>query len=341
MKNKVKKIIKFIGNNTFGFILGIIVAGGTVYAATVLNSNSISYDNSNSTLSSTNVQDAIDELYEKSETHCPDGYECVKSKILCIRGTTLPTTPCAPSGTTGYCLADGYAKNDTITYGSLGTNGKLTTGDLFICDVNGDGTYNASNEKFFYVSDYYDTQTKSFNSKYATLVFYGLVSDGSNWPLTGFNYSDGSGYKGPDIAKSELPKTTQWTNVTLKNTTRNITDASGKTIVSNYSYEGYAARLLTYQEVNSGCYDSTTSIESTKGLSNKCKFLFSSTLYDNCYHDVLLETLILGPNNNYNYVYYLDSSARRVRFGAANSAASNKMGGVKPAIDVKKSQIDY
>ena len=48
-----------------GIILGIILTGGGVYAATIGNSKDVFYDNATSNLSSTNVQDALDELYDK------------------------------------------------------------------------------------------------------------------------------------------------------------------------------------------------------------------------------------------------------------------------------------
>ena len=61
MKNKLKK---FLTSYFPGFILGIISVGIiTVYATTYFPSNDVTYDNQDSKLQSTNVQDAIDELY--------------------------------------------------------------------------------------------------------------------------------------------------------------------------------------------------------------------------------------------------------------------------------------
>lgn len=48
----------------FGFILGILVTGGIVYAASLIDSNKVSYTPSNSNWQVANVQDAIDNLYE-------------------------------------------------------------------------------------------------------------------------------------------------------------------------------------------------------------------------------------------------------------------------------------
>ena len=61
MKNKVKEFIK---SYLPGFILGVISAAVVVvYAETYFPSNQVTYDNTESGLSSTNVQTAIDELY--------------------------------------------------------------------------------------------------------------------------------------------------------------------------------------------------------------------------------------------------------------------------------------
>ena len=61
MKEKIKKIIK---GYLPGFITGIIVCGTvSVIAATYFPSSDVTYDNSNTGMSSTNVQRAIDELY--------------------------------------------------------------------------------------------------------------------------------------------------------------------------------------------------------------------------------------------------------------------------------------
>lgn len=49
-----------------GIVIGTIISGGSVYAATILfASNQVSYNNSSSGLSSTNVQAALDELNTK------------------------------------------------------------------------------------------------------------------------------------------------------------------------------------------------------------------------------------------------------------------------------------
>ena len=75
MGDRMKKVKKFlIGNikTVVAFILGIIISGTTVYAATILfASNQVSYDNTSSGMSATNVQDALDELYTKAQNMVP------------------------------------------------------------------------------------------------------------------------------------------------------------------------------------------------------------------------------------------------------------------------------
>ncbi len=48
-----------------GVIIGVIISAVGVYAAATIPSSNVSYDNSASGLTSTNMKDAIDELYEK------------------------------------------------------------------------------------------------------------------------------------------------------------------------------------------------------------------------------------------------------------------------------------
>lgn len=69
MKEKIKKIFK---NRIFIFVLGILLSGSvSVLAVTYFPSNDVTYDNSASGLSSTNVQGAIDELYKTCTEKSP------------------------------------------------------------------------------------------------------------------------------------------------------------------------------------------------------------------------------------------------------------------------------
>ena len=62
----MKKIGKFFMKNMIGILIGVLLSSVTVYAANYLYASSdVSYSNTASELSATNVQDALDELYQK------------------------------------------------------------------------------------------------------------------------------------------------------------------------------------------------------------------------------------------------------------------------------------
>ena len=339
---KIKSFIKDNKKIFVGILIGMLISSGSVYAASII-SKDVSYDNSSSKLTSTNVQGAIDEVYKtatdkiaEAKKECPDGAECVFK--LCRRAKKLHTEVCSNSSTSFYCQADGYALNDTITYGNLGTKGTLSSGDAFDCDVNGDGVYDPETERFYYVSDMTNGVTSDSNT--AVLIYYNNVSGGvaSNSIAYAYDTNRDAYTNGPITAKEQLPTTSQWKNVSLTNTTRDITDETGTVRKTAFSYEGYAARLLTYQEVDNGCYDGTTKIKSIGGLSTKCKYLMENTKY-------LSESLgIYGSwlesyNASYSDIaWYVNAIRRHVSY---SSVSGGSIGGVRPAIEVLKSNISY
>ena len=169
---------------------------------------------------------------------------------VCQRATTLHQEVCENSSCGDYSLGD------TITYGNLGTDDILSTGDAFDCDVNGDGEYNSTNERFYYLSDL------NANSNYAVLVYYNNVSAGVSDSTAPYTYmrqleQDRPVYSvGPETAVLQLPTIFQWTNVKLSNVTRKLnaipTSQTDSTFIS-FSYAGYAARLLSYQDMKNDC----------------------------------------------------------------------------------------
>lgn len=254
---------------------------------------------------------------------------------------TLHTETCTYTEGTEYCYADGYYEGGTqntttITYGNISEIGTLTTGDAFDCDVDGNEEYSDSTERFYYVTDL-DTNT-------AVLIYYNNVSEGVASNSTTYAYNTKwatAEYYGPETAKLQLPSTTQWSNVSLTNTTRDIIDQNGTTRVTGFSYDGYAARFLTYQEVETGCYDETTTINSTGGLSSKCRFLFENTKYSNSsigsYGSWLETPHGIIPAS---YAWHTYSTSRRVvNSGITDYINTNQ--GVRPVIEVSKSNMLY
>ena len=339
MKNKKIFIILII---LFFTSISVVYAGTYLYY-----SNEVSYDNSGSSLSSTDVQSALDELYNKSQnetypTTCPAGYTCTnKSNIKCKRITSsyLHTETCERSSSG---CTDAEGNGNTITYGQAGTTGVLLSGDAFDCKVSTTGDYT---ERFYYVSDYYDTSTKSFNGDVAVLIYYTNTVNGLA-STSGVAYdSSGSNYNGPVTAVTHLPTTSTWNNISLYKTSRQILAENNAasvptegtyTLPTAFSYSGKAARLLTYKEVDAACYNFSTEITSDGGLNN-CNFLYENTQYSvssNPTYGPWLE----NPNSaNSNYISYMSAINRNVNYDGANLTNY----GVRPVIEIPKSQIEY
>ena len=289
--------------------------------------------------------------FDKGEVTNVEVGECGSKVYKCKRAdvSTLHTEEC--THTSDYCYAAGYTTTGskgttTITYGNKEvTQGTLTSGDAFDCDVNGDGEYTET-ERFYYVSDLYNTTTKQFDNNYAVLIYYNNFTNQNpdNTSSSRIAYHSGNiNYEGPVKAKENLPLTSTWKNITLSNTTRAIINEKGEGTTGNssnnlptaFSYEGYAARLLTFQEVAQAC-GGDGNLTSTGQLDN-CNYLMENTKYSNFSlgtNGYWLET----PTAAYsNYVWYVCAYYRRVR----NSyAADSDYFGSRPAIEVLKTDIE-
>ena len=243
----------------------------------------------------------------------------------CKRATVLHTETCNRTDTKG-CKSNS-ATSSTVTYGNLGTAGTLVSGDAFDCDVNGDGTFDPVTERFYYVSDL-DT-----DNKYAVLIYYSNVSGGvpNNTATFAYDSANTPRENGPVTAKLQLPTTAQWKNVRLSSTTRKIKDEKNTEYI-DFSYSGYATRLLTYQEIVSACGSGT--VTSTGSLDN-CKYLMENTQYTNSslLYGYWLESV---RSSSANIAWFVYGSGRSVSSSASGYATYN---GVRPAIEVLKSKI--
>ena len=268
--------------------------------------------------------------------------ENTKGTVMCKRATVLHKENCENADYTSYfCQADGYSIGSEIEYGSLGTKGTLSSGDAFDCDVNGDGTYDPDTERFYYISDVTNGITTDNNT--AVLIYYSNVSAGvpSNSTTYAYYSAESENWHGPETAIQQLPTTSQW-KTTLTNTKRQITTETNATATKGgtlpeFSYEGYAARLLTVQEVNAGC-DITVGRYNQGELSTKCKYLMENTKYSNTSNYVSGEWLET-PNTGSSYVVWnIVGISRDVNNSAVVKSDSY---GVRPAIEVAKTDIDY
>ena len=246
---------------------------------------------------------------------------------VCKRATKLHTETC--TNTDSYACLSSYGQGDTITYGSLGTSGTLASGNAFDCDVNGDGSYNSETERFYYISDL-DT-----DSNYGVLIYYNNVSGGEPNKTKGYPYDPKLKPRenGPVTLLPQLPSTSQWKNVSLSNTTRKIKDELGNEY-TDFSYEGRAARLITYQEVVSVCGNGAVY---DRGYLDSCKYLLENTRYSN---NSLREGYWLeNPRSSYSAYAWLVYGQYNMLY--ANTTTWNNSAGVRPAIEVPKSKISY
>ena len=247
---------------------------------------------------------------------------------ICKRATTLHEETCERTDSDG-CKAVSGDEN-TITYGSLGTEGTLVAGDAFDCDVNGDGIYNSSNERFYYVTSL-DT-----DSNYGVLIYYNNVSGGSPSNNTYYAYdtSEKPRENGPATAVQQLPTTSGWKNVRLSNTTRKIKAENGTEYI-DFSYEGYSARLLTTQEVNSACNITVGSYDT--GELDTCKYLLENTEYSS--NTPAYGWWLENPHSSMStYVWRVIGYFRGVGINVASNSGRD---GVRPAIEVLKSKVSY
>ena len=197
---------------------------------------------------------------------------------------------------------------------------------------------------FYYVSDYYNTTTQTSNSDYATLVYYNNVSGGSPSNSTSYAYDlTNRNRYGPETAILQLPETTLWKNAGLYKNSRAIlatsdfstysTSANGYTLPTAFSYKGYSARLLTANELKLGCSAAST----TSGSLDNCKYLMENTYYQSTSYKTgyWFET----PNASDSSVWIVNGNTRALvhNYSVSNTTAL----GVRPVIDVKKTDIKY
>ena len=271
-----------------------------------------------------------------------------KGKIICKRATTLHTEKCTQTDGSMFCSGAGYTTSgskgtSTITYGNLGTSGTLSSGDAFDCDVNGDGIYNPGTERFYYVSDYYNTNTKLFEDDTAVLIYYNNVIAGSPSNSVTYAYdSSGENFHGPRTAIAQLPTTKQWGNVSLKNTSRAILNenggntTSGGTLPSDFNYLGYAARLLTIQEIRQATGKNNIPTWNVGELDNS-NYLNENTNFFSSANKIWAWWLE-NPRYSTNDAWNVNSSYRRVPGDPVSYDSGN---GVRPAIEVSKTNIAY
>ena len=203
-KFNIKKIILAIA-------IGFLLSGVVVSAAEVLYSKNFTYSTSNSTLKSTNVQGAIDELAEKSKSYCPSKYKCYKKKSSPGVGDYVKMTPTLTSYTTDTSKT-GYTSTQTINPSEL---------NLWrVLKVNSNGTIEMISEYTSSTSVYFRGQTG-----YQNFVGY-LNTLASKYENS--KYTKGSRYVGYNGQTEYITDTSK-----IDNTTAPWTSSTGSSTVEN------------------------------------------------------------------------------------------------------------
>lgn len=258
---------------------------------------------------------------------------------ICQRATVLHTEECTGKFCGGMGFTnDGKMKTTTITYGSLGTQGTLNSGDAFDCDTNGDGEYNPETERFYYVT------TMGDDSRVAVLIYYNNVSAGEPNNNSFYAYDDFDGnWFGPRVAIQQLPTRSQRSNISLSNTERKITNEYGTnntkdnhTFPSVFSYDGYSARFLTYQELKKVVNNIPTW---KSGEFNDHLYLSENTKFSNGNASVFDGYWLENPRYGLpTYAWFLYTSERRVH---SADVKINNIYGVRPVIEISFDDILY
>ena len=146
----MKKIINFIKDYAFGFIIGaLLFTGISVYAVNTLHSKNLTVDTKNIDGLSGNVtvQAAIEDLYKKE--YCPSKYKCYKTHKAPQVGDYIKMTPTSTSYTIDTSKT-GYTSTQTINPSELDT--------WRVIKVNSDGTIEVVSENISSTSVYFRGQ---------------------------------------------------------------------------------------------------------------------------------------------------------------------------------------
>ena len=189
--NKRRKYIKLIS----GIIIGVLLSATGVYAVTTIgNGSDITYSNTDSKLSSTTAQDALDEIYALGH-RCPDDHTCFKKKDTLALGDYVKMTPTKSSYTTSTSKT-GYDSTQTINPQEL---------NLWrVISINSDGTVDVVSEHVSSIEIYFQGQ-----AGYRNLVGYlnVLASQYEN-----STYTKGSRHFGYNGQTEYITDTSKFTN---------------------------------------------------------------------------------------------------------------------------------
>ena len=154
--------------------------------------------------------------------------------------------------------------------------------------------------------------------------------------------SSNENWHGPVTAITQLPTTNEWSNVSLKNTSRAILSenesntTTGGTLPDSFSYQDKVARLLTASEINAACGIKVGGY--VTGELDSCSYLMENTTYSGSSignYGYWIENPLSGYSK---FAWHVDSYHHYVGDGTVSSALDY---GVRPVIEISKKNIDY
>lgn len=260
----IKKVDNFIGGYTItnnrrdimrnklnlvlSFILGLIIASSFVYAATIINSKEVLFDNSKNGMNSTNVQSAIDELY-------------VKTKI----SSSERKTPA--NAYTVFAKPNYGTTTVTFDFSKLSNYQSLTVGDFITGVKNNLYEYNSSKGYTYGL-----TTTNSYNQTTGiyTITLKGI--DGGMYPK----------YPGP-ILVSYLTENEPNSYIVYKTNVAGTTefDMSNVYKCNEIDSSYFVANILPYEGPSDTSWGITTS---TSYNASTCKYTLNTYALDGGYY---------------------------------------------------------
>ena len=190
IKNKNNLIV------VIGFIIGIVISATGVYAATIIGKGSdLTYSNTSSGLSSTNIQGSLDEIYKyKENIDCPEGKICLKQKNSLALGDYVKMTPTKSSYTI-----------DTSKTGYYVTSINPQELNLWrVISLNDDGTVDV-------ISEHVSSTTIYFKGQTGYLNFVGYLNELAK-QYENSTYTKGSRYFGYNGQTEYITDTSKFTN---------------------------------------------------------------------------------------------------------------------------------
>ena len=293
MKERIKIVV--------AFILGVILTGTTVYAATIISSINVGYSNEDSKLVADNVQDAIDEVYKKaSESKAPQPKnenikamyyydENKESEDFCVTGDekTCKVNTCYLNNTEGSCSPG------TIVEYMVNEQEKIR---FHVMHDDGEKLTLQSQKNTIYNIVWYSTGDEVVEN-----------SDSSN-PIC----KNCDNTKGPlTILESLENATSNWSNVNDLNYSIGIKDSTlGYSECNSYdtcnatsytlSKNNKKARMITIQEAaNLNC--------TTSGI-KKCPIWMFNYLHNSILNGGTVNDVHTENNGDTNYAYWLMNS---------------------------------